>query len=165
MTVITTVFSPKRIIGIDVGLNGAIAMLNGESLHDVVDMPTVSLTRNGKAKRQISIPELIQILDNFKPDEAYIEKVFAMAGQGVTSVFSFGRSLGAIEGVIAARSIKATLITPQTWQKAMGVTGGKDGARARAMELFPYNVDYFKRKKDDGRADSALIACWGLRHG
>lgn len=30
---------------------------------------------------------------------------------------------------------------------------------------FPYNVDYFKRKKDDGRADAALIACWGLRHG
>jgi len=33
------------------------------------------------------------------------------------------------------------------------------------MELFPYNVDYFKLKKHDGRADAALIACWGLRHG
>jgi crossover junction endodeoxyribonuclease RuvC len=88
-----------------------------------------------------------------------------MAGQGVTSVFSFGRSLGAIEGVIAARSIKSTLVTPQTWQKAMGVSGGKDGARARAMEVFPWNVDLFKRVKDDGRADAALIAAWGLRHG
>jgi len=128
-------------------------------------MPTVTLDRNGKAKRQISIPELIAILDLFKPEEAYIEKVFAMAGQGVTSVFSFGRSLGAIEGVIAARSIKSTLVTPQTWQKAMGVSGGKDGARARAMEVFPWNVDLFKRVKDDGRADAALIAAWGLRHG
>lgn len=158
-------FKPRRIIGIDVGLSGAIAMMTGETLTGIVDMPTVTLERNGKSKRQISIPELIQIIDTFKPEEAYIEKVFAMAGQGVTSVFSFGRSLGAIEGVIAARSIKATLITPQTWQKAMGVTGGKDGARARAMELFPWNVDYFKRKKDDGRADAALIAAWGLRHG
>jgi len=158
-------FKPRRIIGIDVGLSGAIAMMQGETLTGVVDMPTVTLDRNGKAKRQISIPELIAILDEFKPDEAYIEKVFAMAGQGVTSVFSFGRSLGAIEGVIAARSIKATLITPQVWQKAMGVTGGKDGARARAMELFPWNVDYFKLKKHDGRADAALIAAWGLRHG
>jgi crossover junction endodeoxyribonuclease RuvC len=140
----TQFFTPKRIIGIDVGLNGAIAMMRGETLTGIFDMPTVTLDRNGKAKRQISIPELIAILDEFKPEEAYIEKVFAMAGQGVTSVFSFGRSLGAIEGVIAARSIKATLITPQTWQKAMGVTGGKDGARARAMELFPHNVDYFK---------------------
>ena len=115
-------FKPRRIIGIDVGLNGAIAMMTGETLTGIVDMPTVTLDRNGKAKRQISIPELIAIIDEFKPDEAFIEKVFAMAGQGVTSVFSFGRSLGAIEGVIAARSIKATLITPQTWQKAMGVT-------------------------------------------
>jgi len=160
-----TTFTPRKIIGIDVGLNGAIAMMRGETLTGIVDMPCVTLDRNGKAKRQISIPELIAILDEFKPEEAFIEKVFAMAGQGVTSVFSFGRSLGAIEGVIAARSIKATLITPQTWQKSMGVSGGKDGARARAMELFPYNVDYFRLKKHDGRADAALIACWGLRHG
>ena len=158
-------FKPRRIIGIDVGLNGAIAMMTGETLTGIVDMPTVTLDRNGKSKRQISIPELIQIIDTFKPEEAYIEKVFAMAGQGVTSVFSFGRSLGAIEGVIAARSIKSTLVTPQTWQKAMGVSGGKDGARARAMEVFPWNVDLFKRVKDDGRADAALIAAWGLRHG
>ena len=106
----TQFFTPKRIIGIDVGLNGAIAMMRGETLTGIFDMPTVTLDRNGKAKRQISIPELIQILNDFQPEEAYIEKVFAMAGQGVTSVFSFGRSLGAIEGVIAARSIKATLI-------------------------------------------------------
>ena len=90
-----TTFTPRRIIGIDVGLNGAIAMMRGETLTGIVDMPTVSLTRNGKAKRQISIPELIAILDEFKPEEAYCERVFAMSGQGVTSVFSFGRSLGA----------------------------------------------------------------------
>ena len=114
-------FKPRRIIGIDVGLSGAIAMMQGETLTGIFDMPTVTLDRNGKAKRQISIPELIAILDEFKPEEAYIEKVFAMAGQGVTSVFSFGRSLGAIEGVIAARSIKATLITRQTWQDRKSV--------------------------------------------
>jgi len=160
-----TTFTPKKIIGIDVGLNGAIAMMRGETLTGIVDMPCVTLDRNGKAKRQISIPELIAILDEFKPEEAYCERVFAMSGQGVTSVFSFGRSLGAIEGVLAARLIKTTLVTPQVWQKSMGVSGGKDGARARAMELFPHNVDYFRLKKHDGRADAALIACWGLRHG
>jgi crossover junction endodeoxyribonuclease RuvC len=160
-----TPFPPKRIIGIDVGLNGAIACITGGNLSDVFDMPTVTLDRNGKSKRQISIPELVQIIDDFKPEEAYCEKVFAMSGQGVTSVFSFGRSLGAIEGVLAARLIKTTLVTPQTWQKAMGVTGGKDGARARAMEVFPWQSAMFKLKKHDGRADAALIAAWGLRHG
>ena len=158
-------FKPRRIIGIDVGLSGAIAMMQGETLTGIFDMPTVTLTRNGAAKRQISIPELVEIIKTFQPDEAYCERVFAMSGQGVTSVFSFGRSLGAIEGILGARLIKTTLVTPQIWQKAMGVSGGKDGARARAMELFPWNVDYFKLKKHDGRADAALIAAWGLRHG
>ena len=58
-----------------------------------------------------------------------------------------------------------TIITPQRWQKAMEVRGGKDGSRERAMQLFPMQSDLFKRKKDDGRADAALIALYGELHG
>jgi len=39
---------------------------------------------------------------------------------------------------------------------------GKDGARARAAELFPAYAQMFARKKDDGRADAALIAWWSV---
>lgn len=155
----------RRTLGIDVGLNGAIALIQDGELIGVVDMPTVTLDRNGKAKRQVSVPELVQIIKDFDPTEAYVEKVFAMAGQGVTSVFSFGRSLGVVEGVLTTLKIKTTLMTPQTWQKGLGVTGGKDGSRARAMELFPEQMAQFKRVKDDGRADAALIALWGAKHG
>jgi crossover junction endodeoxyribonuclease RuvC len=155
----------KRTLGIDVGLNGAIALVSNGDLIGVVDMPTVTLDRNGKAKRQVSVPELVDIIKQFDPTEAYIEKVFAMAGQGVTSVFSFGRSLGVVEGVLTTLKIKTTLMTPQTWQKGIAVTGGKDGSRARAMELFPDQIELFKRVKDDGRSDAALIALWGSKHG
>ncbi len=155
----------KRTLGIDVGLNGAIALVVDGELVSVVDMPTVTLDRNGKAKRQVSVPELVDIIKQFDPNEAYVEKVFAMAGQGVTSVFSFGRSLGVVEGVLTTLKIKTTLMTPQTWQKGLGMTGGKDGSRARAMELFPDHLSLFKRVKDDGRSDSALIALWGYRNG
>jgi crossover junction endodeoxyribonuclease RuvC len=155
----------KRTLGIDVGLNGAIALVQDGDLIGVVDMPTVTLDRNGKAKRQVSVPELVDIIKQFDPNEAYVEKVFAMAGQGVTSVFSFGRSLGVVEGVLTTLKIKTTLMTPQTWQKGLGMTGGKDGSRARAMELFPEQTALFKRVKDDGRADAALIALWGSKHG
>jgi crossover junction endodeoxyribonuclease RuvC len=155
----------KRTLGIDVGLNGAIALVVDGELISVVDMPTVTLDRNGKAKRQVSVPELVDIIKQFDPDEAYVEKVFAMAGQGVTSVFSFGRSLGVVEGVLTTMKIKTTLMTPQTWQKGLGMTGGKDGSRARAMELFPEQTALFKRVKDDGRSDAALIALWGSKHG
>jgi crossover junction endodeoxyribonuclease RuvC len=111
------------------------------------------------------VPELVQIIKDFDPTDAFVEKVFAMAGQGVTSVFSFGRSLGVVEGVLTTMKIKTTLITPQTWQKRMAVTGGKDGSRARAMELFPEQAQMFKRVKDDGRADAALIAAFGVANG
>jgi crossover junction endodeoxyribonuclease RuvC len=155
----------KRTLGIDVGLNGAIALVVDGELISVVDMPTVTLDRNGKAKRQVSVPELVDIIKQFDPTDAYVEKVFAMAGQGVTSVFSFGRSLGVVEGVLTTMKIKTTLMTPQTWQKGLGMTGGKDGSRARAMELFPEQTALFKRVKDDGRSDAALIALWGSKNG
>lgn len=155
----------RRTLGIDVGLNGAIALVVDGDLISVVDMPTVTLDRNGKAKRQVSVPELVQIVKDFDPTDAFVEKVFAMAGQGVTSVFSFGRSLGVVEGVLTTLKIKTTLITPQTWQKGIGVTGGKDGSRARAMEVFPDHLSLFKRVKDDGRSDASLIALWGHRYG
>jgi crossover junction endodeoxyribonuclease RuvC len=51
-----------------------------------------------------------------------------------------------------------SIVTPQAWQKAAGVRGGKDGARQRACELFPNYAGLFARKKDDGRADAACMA-------
>lgn len=155
----------RRTLGIDCGLNGALALVVDGELVRVVDMPTVTLERNGKTKRQVSVPELVDIIKELDPTEAYCEKVFAMAGQGVTSVFSLGRSLGVVEGVLTALRIKTTLMTPQTWIKGMGVVGGKDGSRARAMELFPDHLSLFKRVKDDGRSDASLIALWGYRNG
>jgi len=88
-----------------------------------------------------------------------------MPGQGVTSMLSLGRSVGVIEGVVAAMGIPLTLVIPQRWQKDMLVRGGKDGSRERAMQLFPMQSELFKRKKDDGRADAALIAMWGEQFG
>ena len=42
----------------------------------------------------------------------------------------------------------------------VGRAAGKDASRMRAMELFPTRAELFKRAKDDGRADAALIAYW-----
>jgi len=81
-----------------------------------------------------------------------------MPGQGVTSVFSFGRSVGIIEGVLATMLIPVDIVTPQAWQKAAAVRGGKDGSRQRACELFPNYAGLFALKKHDGRADAACMA-------
>ena len=126
-------------------------------------MPALELVRNGKTKREVSAQALANLLAGTTIKAAFVERVNAMPGQGVTSVFSFGRSTGIVEGILAAYDIPTTLVTPQAWQKAVGQRAGKDGSRERAMQLFPAQVGLFQRKKDDGRSDAALIAYYGAK--
>lgn len=153
------------ILGIDPGLSGAIAFLDTTTDALVImDMPTVEMTRNGKNKREVSPALIADMIAGKGVTQAFMERVSAMPGQGVSSMFSFGRSTGVVEGVLAAYEIPTTLVTPQAWMKAMGVRAGKDGSRERAMQLFPQYADRFARKKDDGRSDAALIAKYGASY-
>jgi crossover junction endodeoxyribonuclease RuvC len=150
------------IMGIDPGLSGAVAIYD-TSTGDVgiEDMPTVEVVRGGKRKSEISPQALSDVIAKGYAGSAFLERVGAMPGQGVTSMFSFGRSVGMVEGVLAALSIPVTIVPPQTWRRRVAVREGKDGSRERAMQLFPRQAAMFARKKDDGRADAALIAYYG----
>lgn len=145
--------------GIDPGLTGAVSIFDtvaGSLI--IIDMPTATILRNGKQKAEVSAPLLASELRNHAIDVAMIERVNAMTKQGVSSVFSFGKSAGIVEGVLAGLMVPFNHVTPQAWQKAMGVRDGKDGSRQRAAELFPAYAHLFARKKDNGRSDAALIA-------
>jgi crossover junction endodeoxyribonuclease RuvC len=145
--------------GIDPGLSGAIAIFDRDrGTLAIEDMPVFEIKRNNKKKREVMPVMLANILRDTGIDKAFVERVGAMPGQGVSSMFSFGRSLGVIEGVLATLRIPVTMEPPRTWQKALNVRDGKDGARARAVEIFPKYARFFARAKDDGRADAALMA-------
>jgi len=150
------------IIGIDPGISGAIAVFDWytHTLKEVIDMPTLEVVSGKTKKRHISAAGLRNILEGYPNSYVVIEKVGAMPGQGVSSMFNFGRSAGIIEGVVAAMHFPSTYVTPASWTKAVGRAAGKDASRMRAMELFPSKADLFKRAKDDGRADACLIAHW-----
>lgn len=165
--------SGQPVIGIDPGLNGAIALYDGKRAW-VWDMPTVHVGRNGKNKREVAPVMLATVLRDADLTaeqagagyiRAYVEKVGAMPGQGVTSMFSFGRSLGLVEGALAALTIPAELVLPSAWRKALQVRQGKDGSRLRAQELLPAQAGLFARVKDDGRAEAVLIAMYGYKRG
>lgn len=148
------------IIGIDPGLTGALALLDDDgAISDVIDMP-ISAKTNGKGN-QVNASLLAQImasLSRLPIDVVVIERVHAMPGQGVTSVFGFGRSLGVVEGVAASCSLPVKWVTPQKWKKQFGLIGkDKDASRTLVIEQHPYKADLFKRKKDIGRADAVLI--------
>lgn len=151
-----------KILGVDPGASGALVVLDTqENRLEVFDMPTVEIKRGQRMVRHVSAQMVADLIRGASIDTAVIEKVGAMPGQGVSSMFAFGRASGLLEGCLAGLSIPTTLVTPQEWQKHMRVIGGKGGSRARAAELWPSQATLFARVKDDGRSDAALIAAYG----
>jgi len=99
---------------------------------------------------------------------AAVEKVGAMHGQGVTSMFSFGRSLGFIEGVLSGCWISYQLVPPNVWKKSFSLIGkDKQASIETCKRLFP-GINLLPsdrcRKESDGEAESALLAEYARRN-
>lgn len=154
-----------RYVGIDPGLRGAIAVLDSAGQILVVyDMPSAPVRVNGKRRHELDMAALADILGEWPLDvTAVVERVHSMPAQGVASSFSFGLVYGAIRQALACGQVPTRLVTPQVWKKYFSLGSGKDEARAKAAALFPAQAALFARKKDDGRAESSLIALYGLR--
>ena len=151
-----------RVLGVDPGATGALAMWDtGLDALAVADIPS-TLVRTGKSRRrQISETWLADILRSYQPDCAWIERVHALPGQGVTSSFSFGLAYGLVRGALAALQVPVTLITPNEWKRHFRLSSDKNEARLIAARLFPANAQQFVRVCDDGRAEAALLALFG----
>lgn len=97
---------------------------------------------------------------------ACVEKVGAMHGQGVRSMFTFGKSAGFIEGVLAALGIGYQLIPPKTWKAEFGLNSDKADSIAVCKRLFP-GVNLLAsekcRKDSDGMAEALLLAEYARR--
>lgn len=154
----------ELVIGVDPGKSGAIAILDRQGrLYDVHDMPVV-----GPIISPVLLGELVHNwIDPFSLPPygtAVIEDVHAMPKQGVSSVFSFGRSLGVAEGVMAGEGLAIAYVSPARWKRGMGLSADKGVSRRRAIEQWPHMGKAFARVKDDGRAEAALIALWWIRN-
>ena len=84
-----------KIIGIDPGLSGAIAILDDKKVLGLFDMPVMADGK--KNKRQLNSAQLVNILNdntiNSEEKVVVVEQVNAMPGQGGTSMFNFRRLL------------------------------------------------------------------------
>lgn len=143
------------VMGVDPGVSGAVAfyfpMVPGRIAVD--DVPV--------AGGEINVNELARLIRIHRPTLAVIERVSAMPGQGVVSMFNFGRSYGDVRGVIGAMDVPLHFVTPQKWKRHFGLSSDKDECRMRAIRMFPAVAESFKLKKHDGRAEAALIALYG----
>lgn len=152
------------VIGIDPGVSGAVAFVYGDGIVQVYDMPTVEV----RGKRHVCPHALMANLRQHNlqaVDAVVLEHVQGVQGTGATSAFSFGRSFGLVEGVVAGLALPLVLVRPQAWTKALGVSRDKGAHRQAAANLWPRQASLFARVKDDGRADAALLCHWWVRHG
>jgi crossover junction endodeoxyribonuclease RuvC len=154
------------VLGIDVGLDGALAFYR-DGCWSVVDMPTVGDGKK-RQRREINYAAVCDLLRQHAPiAHAYIEHAAAMPKQGVASMFGFGSPYGALKMALVAHGIPYTIVTPQTWKKAAGIASGsdKEADRRRALQLFPDQAANLARKKDHARSDAMLIAHYGAKAG
>ena len=147
------------IIGIDPGYSGAVAFLWPNMKLEIHDMPVL---KNAKGKTELNMHILHELLapEGEHKHVAFIEKVHAMSGQGVSSMFRFGETYGATQMAVAAHKIPIQYVTPATWKKHFKLSRNKGVSRGLATQRFQECADLFKRVKDDGRAEAALIALY-----
>jgi crossover junction endodeoxyribonuclease RuvC len=149
------------VLGVDPGASGALALLDsyGEILW-INDMPVT-----GKALSPILLADIIGDAATGNGDViAVVEQVHAMPKQGVSSSFNFGQSYGIVLGVLGGLQVRTEHVSPQRWKRDMRLGRDKGVARGRAADRWPRWTPEFKRVKDDGRAEAALIALWWLEN-
>lgn len=162
------------ILGVDPGVSGALALFDpsrtaASGLRWVVDDIPVF----GDEKRELNAGALRDWLRRYSPDHAFLELVTAMPsipghkgaarrGMGAAGAFRFGGFFYALKAVLSCCDVPFTLVTPAVWKKASGLKGSdKEASRLRALQLFPELSGPLSRKKDQNRAEAALIAKHG----
>lgn len=154
----------KVVLGIDPGQKGGIAVLGAnEGEVGVLPMPA-------------DVAELAAYLSSVVWSRAagvhayaFVERAQAMPKQGVSSMFTYGRHFGTIEGILHAMRVPYTLVRPQEWQKwaysdvsplLEGKARSIDAARAMHPSVALRGSPRC-RKDSDGLADALLIASYG----
>ena len=150
-----------KIVGIDPGLSGGIAILENNKVLKLFDMPVMA--EGKKNKKQLNSAQLVDIIkDNISSGEdiaIVVEQVNAMPGQGVTSMFNFGQTFGAIKGICAALELPIYFVRPSKWKKHFElINSSKDSSRTKAIEMYPKLSNQLAKKKDVNKSDAILIA-------
>ena len=160
--------SMGQIIGIDCGLDGAIAILSNKRIVELVAMPTV---QTGK-RREIDIDILSAMFEQWAMDAdmAMIEDPggHAPSAAGLRSMtysFAIMKTLAVVYripfGAVMARKWQSTF-----WKKPPGKYNTKAAALTAAESIWPvqdWRRTARSKKAFDGFVDAALIAEYARR--
>lgn len=151
-------------VGIDPGKNGAIATVKC-GMWDCVNVPLIGKDYDMFSMLGLLRP-LIRVAEEVNDEVVVIlERAQAMPGQGVCSMFEFGRGYGLWQMALAALSLKTTTVHPRVWTKVMllGAHGeGKERNINTAKNLFPGWMPKSKAQAIQ-QCDALLLAEYGRR--
>lgn len=174
----------KYSVGIDVGKNGGIVIIDDENRIIAMATPKVN-------KDEIDIHQIVKVLSDLRGPytkiHIAIEDVHSIFGVGAKANFQFGRALGILEGVVIGLGISFTKVSPKIWQKDlwMGIkpveintgkktkegnikykTDTKATSLLAAKRLYPdldLRATERSKKAHDGIVDALLIATYVKR--
>jgi crossover junction endodeoxyribonuclease RuvC len=150
------------VVGIDPGANGAIGIIDSESLEfvEAIRLPGDDLIEWKNIIKRIS--------QNYNVRAVWLEKVHAFPGQGVVSMFSFGMQFG-LAGLAAIMITDRTFyVHPRVWKRkvidAMLMKEANNTKKASLMfarRMWPEAG--LSKAKDEGIAEALCIALYGAR--
>lgn len=166
----TSRFPIRFFLGVDPGLDGAIALfdLDHPDRSSTISMPTTIRNKHRIIAPHILATFIRQMISGKADHEilGVIENVHSRPRQA--GAFNFGLSTGIIHGILAAYGIDFVLVAPTAWKPALGLSlrpnetpaENKTRSRILAAKTFPHLAEAFSRVKDDGRAEALLIATY-----
>jgi len=155
-----------RIVGVDPGRTGALALICGGVVLDCIDCPLAE----DNSQVQIDGPALFKWIERHLPiDLAVIENVQPMRGIGAGSqgmppgnAFRFGLIAGELRMAFKAYGVPIRLVTPSQWKRATGLLkADKAASRSAAMVHMPSAAPWLTRVKDHNRSEAMLLALYG----
>jgi len=157
-----------KYIGIDIGVSGAIAVIEDMKILDLIAMPVLQTTKN---KKEYDMKKIIDFLKKYKNSTAILEKTQAMPKLGTVQAHQLGKGSGIMMGILSTLGIRHHIIHPKTWQsKILKDCPGNDTKTKSiiaAQRLFP-NENFLRtdrsKKVDHNFCDAVLIAFFGQKH-
>lgn len=158
----------SKIVGIDPGLKGAVAVLSNNTV-EIYQGYTLNLGQRTTYDQS----KMRELLVSIGPDIVYIERQHAFPGQGVVSMFSTGFGFGLWLGILTGLSIPYQMVSAKVWQ--VDFFAGQKHPKMKKQELknLSYKVASQLYPKDakklvgprggalDGCSDALLIATYG----
>ena len=158
----------KYFIGLDVGKNGGVVVIQGGKIVEMHTIPTIG--------KKYDLVALANIIKKYAKLESFfcIEDVRTIVVGSKSSNFMFGEGKGILEGMVAMSECPYELVMPKTWQKMVWTPNDivKKNPKATSLlaskRLFPnetFLASSRSKKPHDGLVDAALISYYAyLKH-